>query len=412
VQRGRADELRGVLERMGGWVGPGDLPRVPFSKLSGVHFARLLLLEDARDLDGELIPASLVFMSEVDSPLDRHLDELASVGGPALDAAFGLCEGYPAAPSPDSRRDFFRDHRLKPRAAYVNTVGRTLEQVRNEERLRQAIERYLDAHRAEMPQDAEGARAAIQQFVKSEPSLAWARHRAPLPPLWWRARELLHAVCVVALLLLAAPLLLVVVPIWTLVLRYHEARDPAPHNRPDPEHVRALGAIEDYVAQNQFSAMGFVKPGWFRRTTLAVVLWLINGAARHVFNRANLAGVKTIHFARWTILDDQRRAIFTSNYDGSLESYMDDFIDKVAFGLNAAFSHGVGFPRTRFLFFEGAEREEEFKDYLQVHQLPTQVWYSAYDQLSAINLENNALIRSGLFGPMADADAGAWLRRV
>jgi hypothetical protein len=412
VLRGRVDELRGVLKDMGGWDGAGTVPRVPFPELSGVHFARLLLFEDARDLDGELIPASLVFMSEVDSPLKRHLDELAEAGGPALDAVFGLCEGYPATPTPQARKDFLRDYRVKPRAAYVNTIGRTLEQIRNEEELRQSIERFLDAHPAELPQDPAGARAAIQKFVKGEPSLTWARHRAPPPPLSWRARELLHAVGVVTVLLLAAPLLLVVVPIWALVLRYHEARDPAPHNRPDPEHVRELGAIEDYVAQNQFSAMGFVKPGWFRRTTLAVVLWLINGAARHVFNRANLAGVKTIHFARWTMLDDQRRAIFTSNYDGSLESYMDDFIDKVAFGLNAAFSHGVGFPRTRFLFFEGAEREEEFKDYLQVHQLPTQVWYSAYDQLSAINLENNALIRSGLFGPMADADAAAWLRRV
>ena len=29
-------------------------------------------------------------------------------------------------------------------------------------------------------------------------------------------------------------------------------------------------------------------------------------------------------------LDDKQRLIFISNYDGSLESYMDDFIDKVA----------------------------------------------------------------------------------
>jgi hypothetical protein len=401
-----------MLEDMGGWDGAGKVPLVPFAELSGVHFARLLLLEDAHDLGGELIPASLVFMSEVDSPLKRHLGELAEAGGPALDAAFGLCEGYPAAPTPEARKDFLRAYRLKPRAAYVNTIGRSLEQIRNEEELRRGIELFLDAHSAEVAQDATGARAAIQQFVKGEPSLTWARHRAPAPPLYWRGRELLHAVGVVTVLLLATPLLLPMVPIWALVLRFHEARDPAPRHRPDPEHVRELGAIEDYGAQNQFSAMGFVKPGWFRRTTLAIVLWLISCAARHVFNRANLAGVKTIHFARWTMLDDWRRAIFTSNYDGSLESYMDDFIDKVAFGLNAAFSHGVGFPRTRFLFFEGAEREEEFKDYLQIHQLPTQVWYSAYDQLSAINIENNALIRSGLFGPMADADAAAWLRRL
>lgn len=412
ILRGRVDELRLVLEDMGGWVDVSAAPRIPFASMSGVHFARLLLLEDARDLDGRLIPASLLLITEVDSPLRRHLNELADAGGLGLDATFGLCEGYPKAPAPDARKHFLLDRRLKPQAAYVNTIGRTLHQVRDEEQLRQAIERFLDAHGSTLTQGPGQTRRAIQRFVKSEPSLRWARHRAPPPPLLWRARELLHAVGIAFCLILATPLLLLVTPIWALVLRYHEVLDPAPHKRPDPEHARRLSAIEDFGAQNQFSAIGFVKAGWFRHTTLAVVLWVISYAARHLFTRANLAGVKTIHFARWTMLDDRRRAIFTSNYDGSLESYMDDFIDKVAFGLNASFSHAVGYPRTRFLFFDGAKREEEFKDYLRIHQIPTQVWYSAYDQLSASNIDNNALIRSGLFGPMSEADAAMWLRRL
>ena len=88
-----------------------------------------------------------------------------------------------------------------------------------------------------------------------------------------------------------------------------------------------------------------------------VVLWAIDFAARHVFNQGSLAGVKSIHFARWTVLDGWRRAIFTSNYDGSHSSYMDDFINIVAFGLNASFSNAIGYPKTRFLFFDGARRE-------------------------------------------------------
>ena len=57
--------------------------------------------------------------------------------------------------------------------------------------------------------------------------------------------------------------------------------------------------------------------------------------------------MKTIHFARWVFIDGKRRMFFASNYDGSLESYMDDFIDKVAWGLNLVFSNGVGYPRTQ-----------------------------------------------------------------
>jgi hypothetical protein len=36
------------------------------------------------------------------------------------------------------------------------------------------------------------------------------------------------------------------------------------------------------------------------------------------------------HFARWVFIDQKRRAFFASNHDGSLENYMDDFVDKIA----------------------------------------------------------------------------------
>ena len=84
----------------------------------------------------------------------------------------------------------------------------------------------------------------------------------------------------------------------------------------------------------------------------------------------------------------------------------------VAFGLNASFSNAIGYPKTRFLFWDGARREEEFKDFNRRRQIPTQVWYSAYDQLSTANIDNNALIRSGLFGSMTTSEAQAWLGRL
>ena len=136
-----------------------------------------------------------------------------------------------------------------------------------------------------------------------------------------------------------------------------------------------LAALEDHVVQNPFTAIGHVKPGRFRRWTLVVILFYLDYATRHFFSRGNLAGVKTIHFARWVFIDGKRRMFFASNYDGSLESYMDDFIDKVAWGLNLVFSNGVGYPRTSWLVRGGARDELAFKDYLRVHQVPTRVWY-------------------------------------
>jgi hypothetical protein len=181
---------------------------------------------------------------------------------------------------------------------------------------------------------------------------------------------------------------------------------------PDPSHVDRLARAEGHLVQNQFSAVGFVKPGWLRRMTVSTVLWAVNLSSRHVFNHGNLAGIRTIHFARWIFLDGKRRVMFASNYDGSLESYMDDFIDKVAWGLNAAFSNGRGYPRTRWLVFGGARDEPAFKNFLRNHQIPTQIWYSAYGDLTAVNAAGNAAIRDGLHGSMTDQQLDEWVARL
>ena len=48
---------------------------------------------------------------------------------------------------------------------------------------------------------------------------------------------------------------------------------------------------------------------------------------------------------------------------------MDDFIDKVAWGLNVVFSNGVGYPRTRWLVLGGATDEQALQGFLRDHQV-------------------------------------------
>src|SRR5260370_13151713 len=110
-------------------------------------------------------------------------------------------------------------------------------------------------------------------------------------------------------------------PFWLIALRRHERSEPVSDAKPDLAHRDALERLEDHGPVNQFTAVGFVKRGWFRAFTARLVLFLIAYGVRHIFNRANLSGVKTIHFARWTYIDGRRRVIFASNDDGSVESY-------------------------------------------------------------------------------------------
>ncbi len=408
VADGRVEELETLLHDLGG--SPGG---PPFDRIPTLHFARLFVLEATEDLAGTAIPPRLVFLSDIDAPVGPYLTALVDAFGTMLDEIFGHCVGYPVEGS-RTRADriaYLEQQTVGTAAAYVNTVGRSVEQIRREAELRRAIEGFLDGSDRDWSHvTPTEIRAAIRGFVFGEESLGWARRPAARPEVSWRAKEAAHAILAPLLVLLLLPLIIIVLPVWAVILRVHERSDVPEDARPDPSHVDALTAVEDRVVQNPFTATGFLKPGAFRRLTFEAVLGIVSYGVRHVYNRGRLSGIKTIHFARWVFIDGKRRLFFASNYDGSQESYMDDFIDKVAWGLNAVFSNGQGYPRTNWLVRDGAKNEEAFKRYLRGHQVLTPVWYSAYPDLTASNVENNARIRAGLYGDMTPKEAAAWLR--
>jgi hypothetical protein len=423
VKRRRVPALKRTLEAMG--TDPANNPVVPFAALPRTHFARFVVLDATTGPDGERIEPQLLYMADVDEPagggpaLERCLAELLEVGGAGLDRILGACVGYPSRPTPALRLAFLRDHSVDAAVSYVNTVGRSVRQIRQEDQLRLAIRGFLDGRGAEFADlGPVAARRLIGDFVGSRPELSWALAPPPSLSLTDRVRDAAELIAVPLGVLALSPVLAPALPLFALALRRQEARDPAPHVVPSRELVLELAEHEDRILQNQFNAVGsdgvgFVKPGIVRRVTAGVVLRGAEYAVRHIFNHANLAGVKTIHSARWVYLDDEhRRLIFASNYDGSLESYNDDFVDKVWWGLNAVFSNGTGFPSTQWLFFGGSRQEQEFKDYLRGRQVPSQVWYSAYPDLTALNIENNARIRAGLRGEMSSKEAQAWLLRI
>ena len=403
VRPGETPALRELLASMGDGVANGSV--LDLGALSDVHFARFFLLEETTDLKGEPMPASLVYLSDFDVTAEEHLAELASA--PGLDRVFGHCEGY----TPDDRLGFLLTHLVKEQARYVNRPGRGALQIRRESELRDAIEEFLDANMSDLAgRDSLAVRAAVRHFVESDPSLEWAREPEPGPSLGHRLREWAHVFVIAFGLLLISPLILLAAPFYAVLLRRHERADKAEDLLPDEETVQRLAALEDHVVQNPFTAIGFVKPGLFRKMTIVGVLNGVGFAARHVFNRGSLAGVKTIHFARWVFLDEGRRVFFASNYDGSLESYMDDFIDQISWGLNVVFSNGYGYPRTRWLVLDGSRDELAFKHYLRRHQAPTHVWYSAYERLTAANVARNEQIRAGLYGDLGREESERWLQ--
>ena len=412
-------DLRRLLTSMNiarGRVDPGN-PIVPFGQFDRLHFARFVILQDQTLDDIEVAyglprrdyPLTLAFIADFDGDADEFRAELARKAGPGLEQIFSCCDGFTRGS--DLPR-WMKDREQPPAAAYVNWVGRTVRQVHQDEALCLALEAHLQNN---APQFGSKSPRQVHQMLKeyadSEIAAGHIQLSAEEPtPLGWKLRQGLHLLGVPLLLILLAPLLLLYLPIFIYQLRSREKSDMEIAPRPDPKHEADLSRLEDHDVTNQFSAMGSIKPGRFRRWTLAFLLWLVNYTARHIYTRGHLARVPTIHFARWVFINDRQRMVFASNYDGSLDSYMDDFINKVGWGLNLVFGNGLGYPRTNWLVLDGSKDEQKFKYFLRRHELPTEVWYNAHPGLTAFDLKRNTLIRQGICrDDMTDVELHQWV---
>lgn len=401
-------------------LGPGRVnpenALVPFAQFAEIHVARFVLLDDQTTADmqaaygiaPEKFPLYLAFLADFDGSADAFRAVLARRAKDGLQQIFSCCEDFESG---TDLAQWMKSHDVAPATIYVNWLGRTVKQIREENALRLLLEEHLrEDGNAYSQKNLQESHATLRAFVQEQLQSGGLTLSPPEPtPLGWWIQNAAHLVLVPLALLLLSPFLILYLPIFAFQLRSREKSDPVIAPRVEACYAKELAKIEDQDVTNQFTAMGSVKPGLFRRWALAFFLWLLNWTTRHIYTRGQLARVPTIHFARWVFIDNRKRLLFASNYDGSLESYMDDFINKVGWGLNLVFSNGVGYPSTRWLVLDGAKDEQDFKSFLRRHQLPTQVWYKAYPGLTAFDLKRNTLIREGIErARLSDAELRQW----
>lgn len=414
----RETELRQILDSMN--QGPGQVDPnnslAPFAEFDTLHFARFIILDDKTTEDVRVYgltprsyPLYLAFLGDVDGDAQAFLGKLIKRAGKGLGKVFSCCEGFT---SDADLLAWMRQHDSPAIAAYVNTRGRTVRQIREEAALYDAVEGYIKQNTAAFhglqPRELH---ENLRSFVNAEKSAGrLTLSNESRTPLGWQIRNLLHMIGMPLVVLLLSPLLLVIAPFYLFALRRLEKSDPEICPVADQKHSENLSRFEDHDVTNQFSAMGSLKPGLVRLVTIIGVLKTVNYGARHITRPGHLGRIRSIHFARWVFVAGRERMIFFSNYDGSVESYMDDFINKTGFGLNASFSNGIGYPRTNWLVRDGCIDEREYKEYLRRHTLPTQVWYKAYPGLTAVDLDRHTRIRQGLEkSSMTDEETRDWV---
>ncbi|MEZ4361393.1 MAG: hypothetical protein R3B48_14500 [Kofleriaceae bacterium] len=384
-------------------------------QLPQTHFTRFVIIEDPTPPSGERLPPLLAWECNHDGTIDEYLAAVAE-HAPTIDRVFGCCARYPrrGAADFDEWSLWIRDRMRRSVAFYTAYGDISHEQVLNDRAIHEALRAIIDRDRPQLCRlpPAEVRRHLLTELRASRPDLDLSRQSEGT--LRWAFGKAVA----IALLLLALPLALVVFLPWYVTLRAKERADASTSG--DTYDPRELWIAEDHFTQNQLTHVVDIKPGWFRLVTLCIVLTVIDVLARFWYVHGDLGGIQTIHFARWVLALDRRpdppvrrhRLVFFSNYDGSWENYLGEFIDRAAGALTAVWSNTVGFPATHDLRKDGAKDEETFKRWTREHQLPTHVWWTGISGSTVQNVRNDLWIRRRLERPLDDDEVKTWLRRL
>ncbi len=145
-------------------------------------------------------------------------------------------------------------------------------------------------------------------------------------------------------------------------------------------------------------------PRWLRRVTMFIGFYFIKTLVLYRFRFGFVLDLGTIHFARWYLLPKSHTMVFFSNYDGSGESYFDDFVTKARWGQTGVWSNGKGFPETENLLFKGAKDATRFKRWIRHHQQVSRFWFARFKDLSTRDIRRNAMICEGLAKARTDSE--------
>lgn len=375
-----------------------------FANMPTVHFARWIIAPRT-----EKYQASLIYAANIDGDENDHLLDLVKILSSELDQIFSFCEGYPDEGSRNdtSRLLYLQNHVIKTPGFYVGAPNRTVEQVHQEAKLHSTVRDYVRDNGKNWSSRKE-AYTAIKKFLASETQWDWAREKYSLPK-----KNYIKSILLVLLILLILPLFLVFL---VLIHFFYELRAKPfgkTQNQIPLEHLADLKAKEDIIYQNQLSQV-FETKGGLRKLGLKFFLWATSYAARTWFVEGQLMGTPTIHFARWVLIDGGKRFVFFSNFDGSFDEYLGDFVDNNGWGLNAIYGAAIGYPRTFFMFGGGSYKILEFMGWGRLTQVQTPIWYSAYPWYGLQQIVDRSKLRAELFnsGELNDTQIKTMLGRI
>ena len=383
--------LRQLLRAIGDDINGKQLsvsprPFIAFVRSRRIHFARFAILNDPDRGAGR---TRLLFTSIYDGSLDAHLDELVSITSD-MDAIWGACESYTGVRDFPS---FIKAHALETAAYYIAFRDETVASITSGIAARRQQHARQDAGDPGSQERAHTSSAPphvrlLMRVIRAAPlvlDLARAIATSGFGNVYHGTRRIIASLDRYPVFRVFNAITRNRMPplkshFSSLALDQRAPFEPLAHRDEIPTQTTTGRPAfrEDAVAQNQLTVVTVIDPASVDR--VRSVMTAIDSYARRLAPSGSLIGISTIHFARWLVIDGGRRLLFVSDYDGSWESYIDEFAEMILSGLDAIWETSFGMPP------DGARDLPAFKRFLRIHQVPSDIFFAAYPDETVLNI--------------------------
>ena len=362
IRSGQEDALRELLAAIGS--APGGNPYIHFDEDLNTHSARWSVVHDPEN------GYRLLLATEFDGVLEEYVTLLADTT-PGLDDIWGKCEGY------TGREHFFEFIRLnsyETQAFYIAYRDETVASIRTKISVRERLEDLLDTPSPWL--------RPLLAMISGAPQTAGIIDR--ICGLWTSARLAFHNWWANLFLAILKPL-----------TQIGETKDYSRVSTVCGPGQKLRVQAPTAALAGQMITITDVKPGLFRFIWLRAALALNEFLAKYAFPPGLFAYVGTLWSFRWVLIDNNKRLIFLSVFDGTWQNYMGDFIDKIIWALDGIYNNTKNYPPG------GMSEIDAFKAFILTYQFEPQILYKAYPKESVMNLIRDRTINAALADGLA-----------
>lgn len=350
IKTGEVEKVRAILDEIHADLAGNPYIRFPESELT--HFARFII---TRHPEGPRLGMGATYNGD----LKDYTEELLKIG-PKLEELWGRCEGWTGR---DKFYDFARKNSYASGMVFFGLPNISVKQVRSWIALHEKIDQMLGRY-------PENITDLVNTVTTTRIKPSFVGHWSETKHTWlFDSLERVRAVVMPPIQEFAR--LIGSIDIekdWSRITTNYDG-DIEKRKR-ELAQILELENYENTYAQTTMTVIADMKPG---RTFMVRFLFLIGPPIlKFGWKLGNFAGVYSLHSFRFALIDGGKRVWFMSNYNGSAENYFSDFIDKLNWGINAAYTHCTDYPKG------GMGQQDAFAYWIRVRQLPALVYYSAY----------------------------------